>query len=197
MLVFSPATYAINAAPYASLGRQAVGEENTELKRTTFPPAQQLEQAAHSLNRRSLDEQRNFEIERDRLMRFRAGIHRDGATNEPPVGSGELPNDYSDDAAQPLMFQASFERDQVLKQVQFGQESLESRGALAEEGNYSLALELREARERAERDEEAERMRREVMDLVARRSIQLNQRLLEIALSHDEVDVGEILNYRA
>lgn len=192
MLVFSPATYAINAAPYASLGRQVVGQENAELKATSFPPAQQLEQAAHSLNRRSLDEQRNLEIERDRLIRYRATIVHDHAhaeSSEDPI-SGEA-------GLSSFLSQAAFERQQLTDMARFHR-AADSVDQVKEGISASIpSFQLQEERERQAKEAQSSRLRQEIMGLVARRSIQLNQRLLEIALSPNEMGVGEILNYRA
>lgn len=61
-----PSNYANTIAPYTPMGRAAVGEENTELKSSTFKPTEQLADSVRSQNRRLPDERPNDDIERDR-----------------------------------------------------------------------------------------------------------------------------------
>ncbi len=61
-----PSSYANTVAPYAPLGRSAVGQEDTELKTSTFKPTEQLAESVRSQNRRLPDERPNDEVEQDR-----------------------------------------------------------------------------------------------------------------------------------
>lgn len=61
-----PSSYANTVAPYAPLGRAAVGQEDTELKSSTFKPTEQLAESVRSQNRRLPDERPNDEVEQDR-----------------------------------------------------------------------------------------------------------------------------------
>ncbi|QEY16907.1 catalase [Cellvibrio sp. KY-GH-1] len=61
-----PSSYANTVAPYAPLGRAAVGQEDTELKSSSFKPTEQLAESVHSQNRRLPDERPNDEVEQDR-----------------------------------------------------------------------------------------------------------------------------------
>jgi hypothetical protein len=54
-------------APYAPLGRQAVGQESTELKTSSFKALEQTADAARSENRRSPDDNPNEQAEQQRL----------------------------------------------------------------------------------------------------------------------------------
>jgi hypothetical protein len=61
-----PSNYANTIAPFAPVGRTAVGQENTELKSSTFKPTEQLAEAVRGNNRRLPDERPNDDVERDR-----------------------------------------------------------------------------------------------------------------------------------
>jgi hypothetical protein len=61
-----PSSYANTVAPYAPLGRSAVGQEDTELKSSTFKPTEQLAESVRSQNRRLPDERPNDDVEQDR-----------------------------------------------------------------------------------------------------------------------------------
>ncbi|PUA28602.1 MAG: catalase [Cellvibrio sp. 79] len=61
-----PSNYANTIAPYAPMGRAAVGQEATDLKSSTFKPTEQLADSVRSQNRRLPDERPNDDIERDR-----------------------------------------------------------------------------------------------------------------------------------
>lgn len=61
-----PSSYANTVAPYAPLGRAAVGQEDTELKSSTFKPTEQLAESIRSQNRRLPDERPNDDVEQDR-----------------------------------------------------------------------------------------------------------------------------------
>lgn len=61
-----PSNYANTIAPYAPMGRSAVGQESTELKSSTFKPTEQLADSVRSQNRRLPDERPNDEVEQDR-----------------------------------------------------------------------------------------------------------------------------------
>ncbi len=61
-----PSSYANTVAPYAPLGRAAVGQEDTELKSSSFKPTEQLAESVRSQNRRLPDERPNDEVEQDR-----------------------------------------------------------------------------------------------------------------------------------
>lgn len=61
-----PSNHANTIAPFAPMGRAAVGQENTELKSSTFKPTEQLAEAVRGNNRRLPDERPNDDVERDR-----------------------------------------------------------------------------------------------------------------------------------
>jgi hypothetical protein len=61
-----PSNYANTVAPYAPLGKAAVGQETTDLKSSTFKPTEQLADSVRSQNRRLPDERPNDDVERDR-----------------------------------------------------------------------------------------------------------------------------------
>lgn len=61
-----PSSYANTIAPYAPMGKAAVGQETTDLKSSTFKPTEQLADSVRSQNRRLPDERPNDDVERDR-----------------------------------------------------------------------------------------------------------------------------------
>lgn len=61
-----PSNHANTIAPFAPMGRAAVGQENTELKSSTFKPTEQLAEAVRGNNRRLPDERPNDDVEQDR-----------------------------------------------------------------------------------------------------------------------------------
>lgn len=67
-----PSNFANAIAPYAPVGRQPVSQETSDLKESSFRPAEQLDEAARSENRRLPDERRNDEVEQDRVSRNRS-----------------------------------------------------------------------------------------------------------------------------
>lgn len=77
MITNFPSNFANAIAPFAPLGGQAVGEENTDLRATRFKPVEQLANAARSENRRSPDENVNEAGEQDRLREAREQIQGD------------------------------------------------------------------------------------------------------------------------
>ncbi len=62
-----PSNFANTIVPYAPVGRQPVSQETSDLKSSSFRPAEQLSEAATVQNRRLPDERRNDEVEQDRL----------------------------------------------------------------------------------------------------------------------------------
>ena len=64
-----PSSFANTVAPFAPMGRAPVGQESTELKSSSFRPAEQLADSGRGQNRRFPDERPNDEVERDRLDR--------------------------------------------------------------------------------------------------------------------------------
>jgi hypothetical protein len=66
-----PSNFANAVAPYAPLGRQPVSQENSDLKSSTFRPAEQLAESGRGENRRTPDERPNDEVEQDRLISSR------------------------------------------------------------------------------------------------------------------------------
>jgi hypothetical protein len=66
-----PSNFANAVAPYAPLGRQPVSQENSDLKSSTFKPAEQLAESGRGENRRTPDERPNDEVEQDRLLSSR------------------------------------------------------------------------------------------------------------------------------
>lgn len=71
MINFIPSNYANTVAPFVPVGRAPVSQETTDLKSSTFRPAEQMAEAGRALNRRFPDEHPNDEVERDRLQRGR------------------------------------------------------------------------------------------------------------------------------
>lgn len=61
-----PSNFANAVTPYAPLGRQAVSEENTELKSSPFKPLEESAQSGRNENRRSPDERAAEVEERER-----------------------------------------------------------------------------------------------------------------------------------
>lgn len=67
MISSIPSTHANTVAPYVPLGRQAVGQESTELKSSSFKALEQTADSARSENRRSPDDNPNQQAEQQRL----------------------------------------------------------------------------------------------------------------------------------
>lgn len=61
-----PSNFANAVTPYAPLGRQAVGQESTELKSTTFKPLEESAELARGANQRSPDQRAGEVEERER-----------------------------------------------------------------------------------------------------------------------------------
>ncbi len=66
MITNIPATFANTIAPFAPVGRAAVGQEDTDLKSSTFKPTEQMAESVRGQNRRLPDERPNDDVERDR-----------------------------------------------------------------------------------------------------------------------------------
>lgn len=64
-----PSSFANTVAPFAPMGRAPVGQESTDLKSSSFRPAEQLAESGRGQNRRLPDERPNDDVERDRLER--------------------------------------------------------------------------------------------------------------------------------
>lgn len=64
-----PSNYANTLAPFVPAGRTPVGQENADLKSSTFRPTEQMAEVGRALNRRFPDERPNDDVERDRLAR--------------------------------------------------------------------------------------------------------------------------------
>lgn len=64
-----PSNFANTVAPFVPMGRAPVGQETTDLKSSTFRPAEQLADSGRLQNRRLPDERPNEEVERDRVER--------------------------------------------------------------------------------------------------------------------------------
>lgn len=67
MISAIPSSFANTLAPFAPIGRAPVGQENADLKSSSFRPAEQLAELGRVLNRRFPDERPNDDVERDRL----------------------------------------------------------------------------------------------------------------------------------
>lgn len=85
-------THANTVAPYAPLGRQAVGQESTELKSSSFKALEQTADSARSENRRSPEDNPNQQAEQQRLdtsnrqadqTNTQAGQQKTPAANDP------------------------------------------------------------------------------------------------------------------
>lgn len=66
MITNIPTTFANTVAPFAAPGRTPVGQEDTDLKSSSFKPTEQIAESVRSQNRRLPDERPNDDIERDR-----------------------------------------------------------------------------------------------------------------------------------
>lgn len=80
-----PSSYANTVAPYAPLGRSAVGQEDTELKSTTFKPTEQLAESVRSQNRRLPDERPNDDVEQDRQTTLTQERHANSGRTEDEI----------------------------------------------------------------------------------------------------------------
>ncbi|WP_020210809.1 putative metalloprotease CJM1_0395 family protein [Gilvimarinus chinensis] len=76
-----PSNYANAVAPYAPLGRQAVGEESTELKNTVFKSLEEGAATARGENRRSPEDRPAEVEERERTRRGGSRVESDDAQN--------------------------------------------------------------------------------------------------------------------
>ncbi|WP_331346240.1 putative metalloprotease CJM1_0395 family protein [Cellvibrio sp. UBA7661] len=74
--------YANTVAPFAPVGRAPVSQETTDLKSSTFRPAEQLAESGRALNRRFPDERPNDDVERDRVERGARSNGDDPAARE-------------------------------------------------------------------------------------------------------------------
>jgi hypothetical protein len=68
-----PSSFANTVAPFAPMGRAPVGQETTDLKSSSFRPAEQLAESGRGQNRRFPDERPNDDVERDRVERGAQG----------------------------------------------------------------------------------------------------------------------------
>ncbi len=80
-----PSNYANTIAPYAPMGRSAVGQESTELKSSTFKPTEQLADSVRSQNRRLPDERPNDEVEQDRQTALTQERRANGGRTEDEI----------------------------------------------------------------------------------------------------------------
>lgn len=64
-----PSNSANTVTAYAPMGRVPVSQETTDLKSSSFRPAEQLAESGRGLNRRLPDERPNDEVERERVER--------------------------------------------------------------------------------------------------------------------------------
>lgn len=69
MISSIPSNFANTVAPFTPMGRAPVGQENTDLKSSTFRPTEQLAESGRGQNRRLPDERPNDEVERERIQR--------------------------------------------------------------------------------------------------------------------------------
>lgn len=69
MISSIPSSFANTIAPFAPVGRAPVSQESTDLKSSSFRPAEQLAESGRTLNRRFPDERPNDDVERDRVER--------------------------------------------------------------------------------------------------------------------------------
>lgn len=86
-----PSNYANAVTPYAPLGRQAVGEENTDLKSTSFKPLEESAAMARGANERSPDERPGEVEERERTRILNGAEERESQDAEAQQhgGSGD------------------------------------------------------------------------------------------------------------
>ncbi|WP_062061571.1 putative metalloprotease CJM1_0395 family protein [Cellvibrio sp. OA-2007] len=68
-----PSSFANTVAPFAPMGRAPVGQETTDLKSSSFRPAEQSAESGRGQNRRFPDERPNDDVERDRVERGAQG----------------------------------------------------------------------------------------------------------------------------
>ena len=187
--------------------RVTVGLEDRDLAQSSFKPVVQLaESAATSFRPEDSSQFRDYPSEDQRLtvqrlLRERAGVFAD----ESVFSSRQSNSIDSDQAAEIRQIALSGRRiSDVLSQISAQARYVRDDGALEIEENVSSAVaplslsdraELRaEQRSEAEKEKSARRERQEIMALVAERSIRLNQLLVELAMSRDELDVGDIIS---
>lgn len=82
MITQIPSSFANSVAPYAALGREAVGQENTELKMSSLKPLEQAADSARADNRRSPDDRPNEVDEQGRVRDGRRNSEQDNAQRE-------------------------------------------------------------------------------------------------------------------
>jgi hypothetical protein len=82
MIAQIPSSFANSIAPYATLGRQAVGQENTELKISTLKPLEQSADSARASNRRSPEDRPNEVGEQERVREGRRESGQDSEQRE-------------------------------------------------------------------------------------------------------------------
>ncbi|MDO3386741.1 putative metalloprotease CJM1_0395 family protein [Gilvimarinus sp. SDUM040013] len=88
-----PSNFANAVAPYAPLGRQAVSQESTELKSTSFKPLEESAESARGANERSA-EQRSGEVEERERTRILSSAQDETPEAEPDGDSrGEAARD--------------------------------------------------------------------------------------------------------
>lgn len=87
-------THANTVAPYAPLGRQAVGQESTELKSSSFKALEQTADSARSENRRAPDDNPNQQAEQQRLdANNRQASQRDARVDQQNTQSPDDPKE--------------------------------------------------------------------------------------------------------
>lgn len=80
-----PSSYANTIAPFAPVGRAAVGQEDTELKSSSFKPTEQLAESVRGQNRRLPDERPNDDVEQDRQTALAQERRANGGRTEDEV----------------------------------------------------------------------------------------------------------------
>lgn len=93
MIAQVPSSYANAVAPFAPLGRQAVGQENTELKVSSLKPLEQSAESGRTDNRRSPDERPNDVLEQER-------VREGGAQRQDSAGADQSSEDPEREAQQ-------------------------------------------------------------------------------------------------
>lgn len=212
MFAIAPIIATPSLAPTAPVGRQLAGEASPELQHSTFAPAEEPQAARQSVNQRDPDERRNAQIERERLTRTAPESSGKTPHQDEDVVEWRFSRAAADDASELSSFnKPSGSREvpadalrQIEAQSQYrsrlanggaDEDAVLNRAAAAQRPATDVQAMMTAARD-AKKEERRERERQEITELVSERSIRLNQRLLEIALSTDELDVGELISRR-
>lgn len=167
-----PASFANTVAPFAPLGRSAVGQEDTELKSSTFKPTEQMAESVRGQNRRFPDERPNDDVERDRQTALTQERRASGNQGEGDVN------------AESEYVQAAEARDREA-------DIREQERLAKEEARLRAEQEQFEAEQRSLDQRQA---RAELINETMRRNIDINRRLIDIGVQGENHVRGALLN---